>query len=496
MNYSSIAVKIGNIYVGGNYPVVVQSMTTTNTRDTISTVNQVCDLANAGCDIVRITTPNILAAENLINIKQQLKKRGITIPIIADVHFNPKVAEVAARIVEKVRINSGNYVDNAVTSDASKINYGDAISKIEEKLLPLLKICKQHNTAIRIGVNHGSLSGRMLYKYGNTALGMVKSIIEFVEVCNKNDFHKLILSLKASNVKTMIEANIMLVNVLKQKGFAYPIHLGVTEAGSDDEGRVKSAAGIGYLLSQGIGDTIRVSLAENPTFEIPVAKNLVSNYGRKAFDNTNLVIKKINKSKNKTKSPLVITKHKSRVADFSFDEIIENEVVRNSDYSNIAVLNYDKLPYDELMIRATVDALNVFYSMDVDGICIDNDMPKSSDELAKLAFSILQVIGLRITTTEFIACPTCGRTSMDIISLLKEVKLKTAHLPGIKIAVMGCNVNGPGEMADAHYGFVGTPSGKVNIYKEKNIIHKNIHKDIAIESLVALMAANGDWVDK
>ena len=285
MNYLSSIVNIGNVTLGVKNPVRIQSMTTTNTMDTDATVSQIVELALAGCDFVRVTTQNINEAENLSNIKFELKKQGINIPIIADVHFNPKVAEIAAKIVEKVRINPGNYINNnKLFSIVRGVDDVDADNEIEQNLVPLLNICKQHGTAIRIGVNHGSLSSRILYKYGNTALGMVESIMEFVNICHKNKFNNLVLSLKASNVIVMIEANMLLVKKMNEKGFHYPIHLGVTEAGSDEDGRIKSAAGIGYLLAHGIGDTIRVSLTENPIEEIPVAIKLASYYGRKEIN--------------------------------------------------------------------------------------------------------------------------------------------------------------------------------------------------------------------
>ncbi len=490
---------IGKVAVGGNCPVSVQSMTTTSTLDTESTVKQIKDLAVAGCDFVRVTTQNVKEAQNLVHIKSSLKKLGINIPIIADVHYNPKVAEIAAKFTDKVRINPGNYINNSkvytvVSTDDDK----NEVREIENNIIPLLKICAKYKTAIRIGVNHGSLSNRILYKYGNTALGMVESILEFANVCYRNEFHNIVLSLKASNVITMIEANMLLVEKMKEKGYSYPIHLGVTEAGCDEDGRIKSAAGIGYLLAHGIGDTIRVSLSENPIEEIPVALKIVEYYGH---SNIKTEVIKHNEIKfpsevTKITPPVVITTFESELSDYS----ISNKYSLKSQSHNSIKLNiykfcYAGIPYLDLIIRASVDATIAFLTEETEGIWIDNDVAVSSDRLAKLALNILQILGLRITKTEFVACPTCGRASINVINQLKEVKEKTSHLAGLKIAIMGCAVNGPGEMADAHYGYVGLGKGKVNIYKGKNIVYKNVSQKKAIDTLICLIKENGDWKD-
>ena len=493
MNYLSSIVNIGNVTLGVKNPVRIQSMTTTNTMDTDATVSQIVELALAGCDFVRVTTQNINEAENLSNIKFELKKQGINIPIIADVHFNPKVAEIAAKIVEKVRINPGNYINNnKLYSIVRGVDDVDADNEIEQNLVPLLNICKQHGTAIRIGVNHGSLSSRILYKYGNTALGMVESIIEFVNICHKNKFNNLVLSLKASNVIVMIEANMLLVKKMNEKGFHYPIHLGVTEAGSDEDGRIKSAAGIGYLLAHGIGDTIRVSLTENPIEEIPVAIQLACYYGRKEINLTKKDISKLNRNLFNVEPPVVITSEISSISDLS---IANNTIKREEDIKLLSIckLNYNSIPYNELIIKAAVDASIYLLDNKVDGIWIDNKRATSADNLAKLALSILQVLGLRITKTEFIACPTCGRSTINVINQLKKVKKLTSHLPKLKIAIMGCAVNGPGEMADAHYGYVGSGKGKVNIYKSNTIIHKSVAQEVAADLLIDLIKKNNDW---
>lgn len=517
MEYSSSIVKIGKVALGGKNPVRIQSMTTTNTLDTDATVRQVKQLALAGCDYVRITTQNIKEAENLGEIKNKLKKLDVEIPLIADVHFNPKVAEVAAKFVEKVRINPGNYIGASVEDDK------DVPDRIAHNLSPLIHICKQYNTAIRIGVNHGSLSKRILYLYGNTAVGMVESIMEFVRVCNELDFHELVLSLKASNVVTMIEANMLLVEKLSETGLNYPIHLGVTEAGSKEEGRIKSAAGIGYLLAHGIGDTIRVSLTEDPVEEIPVAQKLVDFFGQRK-DITKEISSTITyfpKSKFNVKPPLVITSGDSTESDLSAEKQTkaiakpkgnclpersetclptrqESQTVTQLNQPNVELysihkINYNKLSYDDLVIVATVEASVIMLTRKADGIWIENSDLTSSDNIAKLVLNIFQVLGLRITKTEYIACPTCGRSRIDVIQQLEIVKDQTAHLPSLKIAVMGCAVNGPGEMADAHYGCVGAGKGKVNIYKGRDIVQRNVPQYLVSEILIKLIKENNDW---
>lgn len=492
MTYISSIINIGKVALGGNNPVRVQSMTTTNTLDTNATVKQVISLALTGCDFVRITTQNIKEAINLKNIVNELKKNSIDIPLIADVHYNPKVAEVAAQFVDKVRINPGNYINNnKVYSTYSYANDKDELAQMEKNLVPLLDICNRFGTAIRIGVNHGSLSKRMLYKHGNTALGMVESIMEFVTICQKNNFQNLVLSLKASNVVAMINANILLVERLKELGLSYPIHLGVTEAGSDDEGRIKSAAGIGYLLSRGIGDTIRVSLAEDPLAEVPVALKLVKLFGHRKEQ----IVKKhcivpISSSVFNVKSPVVVTTYISKLSDLAMDNYKESKQLPDDKLYMIGKLSYDGLSYDDLVVNSTVDSTILLLENKVDGLWIENTGISSSDTIAKISFSILQVLGLRTTTTEYIACPTCGRSSINVIEQLRKVKLQTSHFPGLKIAVMGCAVNGPGEMSDAHYGFVGSGKGRVNIYKGADVVMHNIQQEKAVEILVNLIKEN------
>ena len=375
-------VNIGDLPMGGDYPVRVQSMTNTDTLDTKSTVLQAIRMIEAGCEYVRIAVPYLKETANLREIKKELRRQGYQTPIIADVHFNAQIAEVAATIAEKVRINPGNYLPLRVTRHALRENDPTiALELMSDRLSPLLKICNEHGTALRIGVNHGSLSPRIMDMYGDTPLGMVESALEFATICEHHSFHNLVFSMKASNIRMMIAANRLLAERMQQSGMNYPIHLGVTEAGAGEDGRIKSAIGIGSLLADGIGDTIRVSLTEDPEFEIPAA------------------------------------------------------------------------------------------------------------------YSILQSTGIRITKTEFIACPSCGRTQYNIQAALQQIQAKTSHLKGLKIAVMGCVVNGPGEMADAHYGFVGAGSGKIHLYKGQKLITKNIDEAMAVEKLVELIKSSGDWFD-
>lgn len=376
-------VMVGNIGIGGNNPIRIQSMTNTDTMDTMATVNQVLRLEEVGCELVRITAADIKAAQNLYNIKNELAKRNSSIPLIADIHFNPNVALVAAEIVDKVRINPGNYFErNKSSLSLSEKEYNEELDKIKERLFPLIEICKKHNTAIRVGTNHGSLSQRVVARYGNTPFAMAVSALEFARIIHSMDFNLLVLSQKASNVKVMVSAVRLMKEMLDNEGLLYPIHLGVTEAGSGEDGKIKSAVGIGTVLSLGIGDTIRVSLTEKPEAEIPVAKD------------------------------------------------------------------------------------------------------------------ILQASGDRIYKAEFISCPSCGRTKYDIQSVLAKVKEECSHLIGIKIGVMGCIVNGPGEMADADYGYVGSGQGKVSLYRGNNVVYQNVSEEEALEKLIGMIKEDGFWKER
>ncbi len=487
--YSSSEIKVGKLWVGGKNPVVVQSMTTTNTMDTEATVRQAKELVDSGCQIVRITTRNKNEALNLKNIKSQLLSLGIDVPLVADVHFNPTVAEVAAEFVEKVRINPGNYYTSAQNGNNEEI--------ISDKLLSLLKLCKKHNTAIRIGVNHGSLSKRILYKYGDTPLGMVESLMEFVEICHRNDFDNLILSVKTSNVKIMIEANILLADRLKSNDMSYPIHLGVTEAGSEEEGRSKSAAGIGYVLSKGIGDTIRVSLAESPVNEIPVALLLCRYFGRQSSAATlNMSgIVQYETGELDFKTPIIITTGGSEFSDIAIGELSKHNVPFDKS-KKLKIFHFvnNGLSMDEYTIVASVLSSISFYDDHANGVFLDNQS-LTDKELGNISRIILQALGLRISNTEYVACPTCGRTTINLVDILRDLKSRTNHIAGLKLAVMGCIVNGPGEMADAHYGVMGAGAQKVHLFKGSVIVKKNIPESSAVESMISLIKDQGDWQD-
>lgn len=511
-------VAVGNLVIGGDHPVIIQSMTTTQTMDVTATVEQIIRLADAGCDMVRITTQNIKEAQQLDKIKNALRKKAYDLPLVADVHFNPKVAEVAAQIVEKVRINPGNYVDrNSLKIEFTDVEYLSELEKIGQKLFPLLDICKKNNTAIRIGTNHGSLSNRILARYGNTAAGMVESAIEFVEICRNHQFENLILSLKSSNVRLMIESNKLLVERMIENGYFYPLHLGVTEAGDGSDGRIKSAAGIGNLLLNGIGDTIRVSLTEKPENEIQVAKKLIDLYGKKNPDHMKIKAEKIVIQDDiqatdayNLKPPYVVSKGESQFADFLLDNNnnlsgkrgVIHTITRpftalsvNNPEESIIKLIYQDMPAEELQVRASAEFSYIYDLSSVKGICIYNNIT-SEEENTRLSLDILQAMGLRFSKAEFIACPSCGRTYFDIQDHLKKVREKTSHLKGIKIAVMGCIVNGPGEMSDADYGYVGSGIGKVSLYKGSEIIYQNIEENLALTTLISLIKEHGDWKDR
>ncbi len=488
--FISREIQIGKLRLGGKQPVRVQSMTNTPTLDTEATVHQIIRLVEAGCELVRITAANILEAENLRNIKAALRKKSIDIPLIADIHFQPRAAEVAAKIVDKVRINPGNYVGSHHKNRSySEAAYSEEIRRTAQNLEPLLKICKKHKTAIRIGINHGSLSDRILYRYGNTAEGMVASAMEFIEICNRANFHDLVISLKSSHVPTMLKANQLMVVKMLEAGYDYPIHLGVTEAGNGEEARVKAAAGIGSLLAAGIGDTIRVSLTEASENEIPVAQKLVDFYGRGgdglAFPDVGFYTVKDKKS---SKIPLVITSSKTTKADAEAGSLKREKADNALNQENkIVRLSYPAIPFEDLLLRVPADFARFCQSRKPGGIWIENNGLTPDEILAELTLITLQALGLRYTKTEFIACPSCGRTQFDIEKVLEEVKAKMSHLKGLKIAVMGCIVNGPGEMADADFGLMGIGSGKVNLYQKQKLVQQNIPIKEAPEKLLRII---------
>jgi len=490
-------------------------MTNTDTMDLASTLNQCSLLIEAGCELIRITAQGLREAKQLEEIKNELIKRGHEVPLIADIHFNPKAAELAAGIVEKVRINPGNYVDRKGSAPKvySDSEYREELERIAERIQPLISICKKNNTAIRIGVNHGSLSERVMNRYGDTPAGMVESAIEFASICAQLGFEKLVLSMKSSDVKQMIYANRLLVQRMISEGMDFPIHLGVTEAGDGEDGRIKSAAGIGALLADGIGDTIRVSLTEDPVAEIPVAMMISSQFAerRKAGD--------VN---DKTDVFSLPTSYKRHLKD-SFqgigaeyvpvvsgeltDDIIRSgqvniiqaettpllEEVKNDCRPLILKINEGGRSIDEIIINSSSILSKLMVDGYGDGIWIDAGVDPV--HLNEIELGILQALHLRISKTEYIACPSCGRTQFNLLEVLDKIRQKTAHLKGLKIGVMGCIVNGPGEMADAHYGYVGSGNGKITLYKGKEVIMKNIDENLALDTLISLIKENGDWIE-
>ncbi len=606
--YNSSVIHIGSIPLGGDYPIRIQSMTNTDTLDTTASVAQCIRIIEAGADFVRLTAQGVREAENLSAIKKELRKAGFETPLIADIHFNPAAAETAARIVEKVRINPGNYADKRASFEKIEFTekqYLEELEKIHAKLLPLINICRENKTAIRIGINHGSLSDRIMTRFGNTPEGMVTSALEFIKIFREENFNDLVLSMKSSDTAVMIRATRMLIQRMQQEGLSYPLHLGVTEAGEGEDGRIRSAAGIGALLAEGIGDTIRVSLSEDPENEIPVAKKLVALYPRgsssdlpgkplnfanpinrpeilkqikgpvvisdlSAFPGTDeeiflsagfkkngigifekshgsadlIILKKYpgitaedvslilpcntwNRFKNNerlyplfspetfnkssfrsvklnvllTGSDSEITELKSADPDSTL--IIFTFVPRSEHYAADHFLNaleenklnlsivlnpvFSENNLEDLQIKAS--ALSGRYILDkrVCGICITNHGDIKQSDITALSFSILQCTETRITRTMYLSCPTCGRTKFNLAESVKKVKEATSHLKGLKIAVMGCVVNGPGEMAGADYGYVGAANGKVHIYRGTVPVLKNIPQEDAVNELLKLI---------
>lgn len=438
-------VKIGKIIMGEGHPIVVQSMTNTDTADVEATVAQCKRMIAAGAEMVRITVPSMKEVKSLRQIKEQLSSEGVDTPLIADVHFNPRVAEAAAAIVEKVRVNPGNYVDkrNFKTLDLSEEEYQASLNAMEAKAKPLFETCKTHGTALRIGINHGSLADRIVSRYGNTPHAMAMSAIEWLDICEKNEFRNIVFSMKASNVNTMMAATLDLHKMLSDRGTLYPIHLGVTEAGNGLEGRVKSAAGIGALLMMGIGNTIRVSLTEKPENETPFAHTLIK------------VIKDLKTT----------------------DYTIANQTL---------IYHKPEPDFDRWIAGAAAVSGYLNYQQKIKDIRIENQH-FSLAENDNLADTILQACRLKMSKTEFISCPSCGRTQYDIESVLAQVKARFANYPGLKIAVMGCIVNGPGEMADADYGIVGATNGLAAVYKGKERISEIIPVAEALKELESLV---------
>ena len=506
---------VGNLRIGGNNPIRIQTMANTDTNDIEASVAQAKRCLEAGTELLRYTTQGTKEAENLGKIKEALRAEGIDLPLVADIHFNANVAEVAANLVEKVRINPGNFVTGK-HGDYTDEEWNDELRRIREKLHTLLSICKDKGTAIRIGVNHGSLSPRIMSRYGNTPLGLATSCMEFIELCEQEGFTNLILSVKASNTRVMIYAVRMLVQMMDAKGKNYPLHLGVTEAGSDDEGRIKSAVGIGTLLTDGIGDTIRVSLSEAPEAEIPVARKLVD-YIEKQRNNlsTHILYSSLKTEYSRRKSttidkiggnnPVVIVANKQLDSllkpDYTADEIVklERNIEIVEDLSNLEELIKTDKPIivkkqfeiddlETLQIHAAAFFGPMLIDGLIDGIWLSNKSNNITDEqINDIAFEILQSSRCRISKTEYTSCPSCGRTKFDLPKVVRQVKEATQGFVGLKIAVMGCIVNGPGEMADADFGYIGAGMGKVSLYKGQECVMKNIPEEEAIDKLLELI---------
>lgn len=499
-SYISSEILIGAIPLGGTNPIRVQSMTNTNTLDTRASVAQCIRIIEAGADFVRLTAQGIREAENLANIKSGLRKAGYDNPLIADIHFNPAAAEVAARIVEKVRINPGNYADKRAsfkTIDLTDKEYNEELERIHSRLLPLIKICHKNKTAVRIGVNHGSLSDRIMTRYGNTPIGMAVSAMEFIRIFRSENFHKLVLSMKSSDTAVMVDATRTLVRMMIKEGYTYPVHLGVTEAGEGEDGRIRSAAGIGTLIAEGIGDTIRVSLSEDPEKEIPVAKEIVSflcgKEGRIRIPSEIMAFKK----RESLYKPEVLTNKDGRLITES-GTVFGGRVVtvRPGSLPAIPEIKDEKIAVNCIFdeddpVKLAIDSAAIlgryFILKQADGICITNRGKVGGEKLKDLAFSILQATDARITRIRYVSCPTCGRTKFNLQDAVKEIKAVTGHLTGLKIAVMGCIVNGPGEMAGADYGYVGTTKGKVHIYRGTDPVLKNIPQEKAAAELLKLI---------
>ncbi len=642
-------VKIGNLLLGGNNPIRVQTMTTTDTMDTAATVAQTIRCIEAGAELVRITAPSKTEAENLKNIKDELHRRGYSVPLVADIHFTPNAAEIAARIVEKVRVNPGNYVDKKKFEqiDYTDAEYVEEIERIRERFSPLVLICKEHGTAMRIGTNHGSLSDRIMSRYGDTAIGMVESAMEFLRIARSLNYHQVILSMKSSNPQVMVQAYRLLVKtMLEEFGECYPLHLGVTEAGDGEDGRIKSAIGIGTLLEDGIGDTIRVSLTEDPELEIPVCKDIVKRYGDNRTASTHNKLTNVNdklfyspfeykrretievSNMGKKQVPVVIADFmlaetishidlqaigytyneptdKWNIADAAADYIytagkkidfalpgtlkiicdynswlstMDTEkyfplyqadeftgAAKKSNRANFVVIDTAKnhqaliekikedatvvlcltssasnsmqsvrafinglmeqqiktpvvlaveshqTSIDEQLIHFATESGALFLDGMGDGIWLMNDPSKLANQqvtgrtylqtksnhqfINNTSFSILQAVRTRISKTEYISCPSCGRTLFDLQETTAKIRAVTNHLKGVKIAIMGCIVNGPGEMADADFGYVGSGVGKITLYRGKEVVKRNVDSEIAVDELINLLKESEAWVE-
>lgn len=508
-------VRVGCTVIGGENPIVVQSMTNTDTLDTEGCVAQTERIVAAGGPVVRLTAPGRREGENLRAIRDALQKRGVwpdRVALVADIHFTPEVAMIAAEYVDKVRINPGNYRDEE-----------------GEKLRALIARCRERGVALRIGVNHGSLAPRMVDRWGDTPRGMVESAMEMLRVCRDENFHDAVVSMKSSNVRVMVHAYRMLVAAMRAEGMRYPLHLGVTEAGDGTDGRVKSAVGIGTLLADGLGDTVRVSLTEPPENEIPVARELVAcfadrsehepvepitdvsiyspyEYRRRGTDsvgrlggtNVPLLYEELNEEEHKAidQQRVVVLESTNRNPVADWRARILNLTARGDRRPVILCRRYREDSLLRLQVRAASDFGPLFVDGLADGIRIENEGEGvSPQQLRELALGILQAARVRMSKTEYIACPGCGRTLYDLQKTLATIRARTSHLKGLKIGVMGCIVNGPGEMADADYGYVGAGRGRVTLYKGREVVRRAIPQEEALDALVELIREGGDWTD-
>ncbi len=560
----TVSVNVGGTPLGSDYPVRVQSMTNTSTDDVERSAEQCTRIAQAGAHYVRLTAQGVRQAESIGMIRNLLRKQGCDVPLVADIHFNPRAAFAAAALTDKVRINPGNFVDPARTFKSLEYTYEEyqaELQRIHDTLVPFIELCREHGTAVRLGVNHGSLSDRIMSRYGNTAAGMVESVMEFLRVFVEQGFNDVVISMKASNVVVMVEAVRRVVEAMDREGMHFPLHLGVTEAGFGEDGRVKSAVGIGTLMAEGLGDTIRVSLSEDPELEVPVANKLVeyitSRQGHepieghlsKGYDpitpqrrKSTLVAGRIGGGR----PPVVIASclpediKGNLKPDFYNMEDPDNiqwicintstpvdwlagvnknpKVVLVIDPDNdnvpgcmlatihklvdmgvtcpiVMQVSYDDTDLEWLQVKAGADLGAVLMSGLIDGVWLSAPNYPDREEVVKIAFAALQAARLRTTKTEFISCPSCGRTMFDLQTTVKRVQEATSHLTHLKIAVMGCVVNGPGEMADADYGYVGAARGHISLYKNKECVEKNIPEDEAIPHLIDLIKKNNDWID-
>ncbi|MBP3537388.1 MAG: (E)-4-hydroxy-3-methylbut-2-enyl-diphosphate synthase [Muribaculaceae bacterium] len=500
----TVPANVGNIHIGAPYPVVIQSMTTTPTLDTDASAAQTLSIARSGAELVRLTAQGVAHAANLKNIKEKVRQAGCDVPLVADIHFNPAAAFEAALHVEKVRINPGNFFDPGrkfLKMEFTDEEYAAELASIRDKFVPFLNLCRQHGTAIRVGVNHGSLSDRIMSRYGDGAEGMVESALEFLRICRDEDFTDVVVSIKASDVPLMVSTVRLLAAKLDSEGMAFPIHLGVTEAGNALEGRIKSAVGIGTLLSDGIGDTIRVSLSEDPENEVPVAR-LVA-----AYSDENARIGAEEGTLAPT-APVVRKAHSVAVMPEGSDNYVRfvfgkpgrlsaaRKALKGIDKPAYVVMSYPEITSkEELTVAASIDLGSLLLSGLPSAIAIESPAV-TPEEASEICRGIIQAAGIERFKAEIVACPGCGRTLYALPAVLEKIKAAFGHLKHLKIAVMGCIVNGPGEMAGADYGYVGGGPDKISLYRGTECVVKNIPQDEAVARLEELIKADGQWIDR